>query len=216
MVGLCCIIVKINSFTSSVMTAENLNIFCTKHILKAFTELPSLKGSLAEKNEKKNSTMTDGYYLEEKFTHQSKHASTRSTRVSKHFCVVLAVVAVNYTPPRHGPNSTMQRLNITAILYWEACHSALKCEFSCRTQLPYCQHNKTKRVWWISSWQFKGTVHPSMKIHWTFMHRQAIQGVDEFVSSSEQIWRNVALHHLFTNGSSAVNGCHQNERPNSW
>ncbi len=33
------------------------------------------------------------------------------------------------------------------------------------------------------------------------------------VSSSEQIWKNVALHHLLTNGSSAVNGCRQNEIP---
>ncbi len=31
------------------------------------------------------------------------------------------------------------------------------------------------------------------------------------VSSSEQIWRNLALHNLLTSGSSAVNGCHQNE-----
>ncbi len=45
-----------------------------------------------------------------------------------------------------------------------------------------------------------------------FSPLQAIQDVDEFVSSSEQIWRNLALHHLLTNGSSAVNGCHQNER----
>ncbi len=29
-----------------------------------------------------------------------------------------------------------------------------------------------------------------------------------------QIWRNVALHHLFSNGCSAVNGCRQNESPN--
>ncbi len=29
-----------------------------------------------------------------------------------------------------------------------------------------------------------------------------------------QIWRNVALHHLLSNGSSAVNGCRQNESPN--
>ncbi len=43
---------------------------------------------------------------------------------------------------------------------------------------------------------------------------KAIQDVDEFVSSSEQIWRNLALHHLLTNGSSAVNGCRQNESPN--
>ncbi len=47
-------------------------------------------------------------------------------------------------------------------------------------------------------------------------HPQAIQDVDEFVSSSEQIWRNLALHHLLTIGSSAVNGCRQNESPNSW
>ncbi len=39
--------------------------------------------------------------------------------------------------------------------------------------------------------------------------------VDEFVSSSEQIWRNLAVHHLLTNGSSAVNGGRQNESPNS-
>ncbi len=39
---------------------------------------------------------------------------------------------------------------------------------------------------------------------------------DEFVSLLEQIWRNVALHQLLTNGSSVVNGCRQNESPNSW
>ncbi len=31
-----------------------------------------------------------------------------------------------------------------------------------------------------------------------------------------QIWRNLALHDLLTNGSTAVNGCRQNESPNSW
>ncbi len=31
-----------------------------------------------------------------------------------------------------------------------------------------------------------------------------------------QIWRNVAFHHLLSNRSSAVNGCRQNESPNSW
>ncbi len=39
--------------------------------------------------------------------------------------------------------------------------------------------------------------------------------VDEFGSSSEQIWRSLVLHHLFTKGSFAVNGCRQNESPNS-
>ncbi len=47
------------------------------------------------------------------------------------------------------------------------------------------------------------------------MHLQVIQDEDEFVSSSEQIWRNLALHRLLTNGSFEVNGCRQNESPNS-
>ncbi len=34
-------------------------------------------------------------------------------------------------------------------------------------------------------------------------HLQVVQDVDEFVSSSEEIWRNVALHHLLTDASSA-------------
>ncbi len=55
-----------------------------------------------------------------------------------------------------------------------------------------------------------------MKICWNYSHRQAMQDVDEFVSLLEQIWRNVALYHLLTNGSPAVNGCRQNESPNSW
>ncbi len=45
-----------------------------------------------------------------------------------------------------------------------------------------------------------------------FTHPQAIR----WVSSWEQIWRNVALLHLLRNGLSAVNGCRQNESPNSW
>ncbi len=44
---------------------------------------------------------------------------------------------------------------------------------------------------------------------------RAILDVDEFVLSKEQIWRNLALHHLLTNRSSAVNGCRQNESSNS-
>ncbi len=43
-----------------------------------------------------------------------------------------------------------------------------------------------------------------------------IQDANEFVSSSEQIWKKFALHHLLINVSSAVNGCRQNESPNSW
>ncbi len=39
--------------------------------------------------------------------------------------------------------------------------------------------------------------------------------VAKFVYSPKQIWRNLALHHLLNNGSSAVNGCRQNESPNT-
>ncbi len=35
-----------------------------------------------------------------------------------------------------------------------------------------------------------------MKIIWKCAHSQAIQDVDEFVSSLEQIWRNLAFRHL--------------------
>ncbi len=62
----------------------------------------------------------------------------------------------------------------------------------------------------------KGIVHPEMKICWKYTHPQAIQDEDEFDSLSEEIWRNVALHLMFINTSSAVNGCRQNESPNSW
>ncbi len=41
-------------------------------------------------------------------------------------------------------------------------------------------------------------------------HPQTIQDVDEFVSSSEQIWENVALCHILISVYSAVNGCRQN------
>ncbi len=40
--------------------------------------------------------------------------------------------------------------------------------------------------------------------------------ISKLASSSVQIWKNVALHHLLTSESSAVNGCRQNEIPNSW
>ncbi len=68
------------------------------------------------------------------------------------------------------------------------------------------------------SWTFrdlrlwlKAIIHLKMKICWKCTRPQAIPDVDEFVSSSEKFWRNLALHHLLTNGSSAVNGCRQNK-----
>ncbi len=53
-------------------------------------------------------------------------------------------------------------------------------------------------------------VHLKVKIHWKCTHPQAIQDVDVFVSSCEQ------MKEKCSNGSSAVNGCRQNESPNSW
>ncbi len=47
-----------------------------------------------------------------------------------------------------------------------------------------------------------------------WIKEQVIQYVDEFFYI--QIWRNVALHDLLTNGSTEVYGCCQNESLNSW
>ncbi len=51
---------------------------------------------------------------------------------------------------------------------------------------------------------------------WKSTHILANQDANELVSSYESIWIYLALRHLLTNGSSAVNGCRQNESPNSW
>uniref|UniRef100_A0A9J8DAN6 Programmed cell death 10b n=1 Tax=Cyprinus carpio carpio TaxID=630221 RepID=A0A9J8DAN6_CYPCA len=47
-----------------------------------------------------------------------------------------------------------------------------------------------------------------------YQNRRVIKDAGEIVSSWEWTFRNLALHHLLINGSSAVNGCHQNESPN--
>ncbi len=59
----------------------------------------------------------------------------------------------------------------------------------------------------------KGIVYPKNWLCWKRTPPQTFQDVIEFVSSYELIWRNLALHQLLTNASSAVNGCRQNE---SW
>ncbi len=76
---------------------------------------------------------------------------------------------------------------------------------------------KTERSSWsnIPFDEIKGMVYPTLEICWKYTRPQAIEDV-KFVSSTELIWRNLALHHLFTNGSSAVSGCRQNESPNRW
>ncbi len=45
-------------------------------------------------------------------------------------------------------------------------------------------------------------------------HYICLPSKNEFISSWEQNCRIVAFHHLLSNGSSAVNGCRQNESPN--
>ncbi len=45
---------------------------------------------------------------------------------------------------------------------------------------------------------FKWINHPKMRICWKCAHPQNVDGFD---SSTEQIWRNVAFHHLLTNRS---------------
>ncbi len=60
----------------------------------------------------------------------------------------------------------------------------------------------------------KEIIHPKMKMCGKCTLPQAI--LDEYVSSLEQIWSNWTWQHLLTNGSSAVNGCRQNESSNNW
>ncbi len=48
-----------------------------------------------------------------------------------------------------------------------------------------------------------------------YLYPLAIQDLDKFVSLWEQIWGNLALHHLLTNDFSVVNGCRQKESSNS-
>ncbi len=53
-----------------------------------------------------------------------------------------------------------------------------------------------------------------MKSCWKYTHPEAIKDLDEFISRTDL--EKFALHHLLTDGSSAVNGCRQNKSPNSW
>ncbi len=103
---------------------------------------------------------------------------------------------------------------------WRANVSAvLPCGSFDFTSLPYCWEQLSKKKTSEmckqcnpESARVKEMIHPKRQL----THPHAIQDVDEFVTSSEQIWRNLALYHLLTNGSSVVNGCRQNESPNSW
>ncbi len=65
----------------------------------------------------------------------------------------------------------------------------------------------------LVNYPFKGVVHSTMKMCLKCTHPKACQQVHNFIFLLEQIWRNLALHHLLTNGCFAVNGCRQNESP---
>ncbi len=103
----------------------------------------------------------------------------------------------------------------------EGCHYVLIQSLSLLTLshllhgcLPKQMHMKMYLRWnYFRKWLriVMGIVHPKFKIC-----QKCTPFKFPFVSSSEQIRRNVALHHLLTNRSSAVNGCHQNESSNSW
>ncbi len=58
-----------------------------------------------------------------------------------------------------------------------------------------------------------GSLHFCIIWFWVFICINKTH-VDEFVSSSEHIRLNLALHHLLNNESSVVNGCRQSEYSN--
>ncbi len=70
-----------------------------------------------------------------------------------------------------------------------------------------------KRVCVCGGGYFKGTVHQKFKV----AEKCLTLRLSKMLMSLflHQIWRNVTFHHLFSNGCSAVNGCRQNESPNS-
>ncbi len=71
----------------------------------------------------------------------------------------------------------------------------MKIDFESLNYVNYCLKDR-----FTQKWRFAENVYTLRS-----------KDVDEFVFSQEQIWRNLALHHLLTNGSPAVNGCRQHE-----
>ncbi len=85
-----------------------------------------------------------------------------------------------------------------------------RCDYGNFLTRPKAKHVSTGQTL-CASFQLKGIVHPKMKICWKWTHPRASCRWVCF-----RILRNSALHHLLINESSAVNGCRQNESPNSW
>ncbi len=80
--------------------------------------------------------------------------------------------------------------------------SSIICYLSVLTKIKYIirqKHSQSAH----DQWDFTVSS-PKRKICWKCTLPQDIQDLDEFVPSSEQIWKKCALHHLINNGSSAV------------
>ncbi len=67
---------------------------------------------------------------------------------------------------------------------------------------PLRQSNSHKQSFMETLWMFRGG--------WCYNHTQ------RWKCAPPQAIQDVAFHHLLSNRSSAVNGCRQNESPNSW
>ncbi len=98
--------------------------------------------------------------------------------------------------------SRSQRASVVEILHWEA---GLELGTTSSWPLPVCNtlNLNTTQSYMKNLHLMK---HFTQKWRFAETHPQKIQDIDELVSSSEQIWRNVAVNHLLTNGPSAVNG----------
>ncbi len=92
-------------------------------------------------------------------------------------------------------------MNDTSKLTYQIWEKNNKTKIQKKKKEKKTQYNNTYHSFTRERTKFKGIVHLKMT------SLGAIQDVDEFVSSSKQFWRNLALHQLLTNKYSAVNGC---------
>ncbi len=91
----------------------------------------------------------------------------------------------------------MNRFNLTFLEHLEG-------QMFMRDLFCQCNLNKKKNLFGVNvflvNYPFKGVVHSTMKMCLKCTHPKACQHVHNFIFLLEQIWRNLALHHLLTNG----------------
>ncbi len=144
------------------------------------------------------------------------HSSDLSPSLSR-VRETLALKAEHVSLPSTGSQESPNIVSVSDSRPWSSdCTQNWKAllKITSFSQMAWLLHDFSEEELWTYQCfprleEIKGIVHPKMCICWKFTHPQNIQDVDEFA------W-NVALHHLLTSGSSAVNGCRQNESPNSW